>query len=193
MAVLAIKSEQKCKLCRHDKRAEIDALLELRSNRTRGEDGQLKYTLDVVLKTLAEWGVDNPTEENCKTHYRKHCEVVSAEVIEAETKAVEEAIQRVLDGEVIDPDQALDFVVAGAIAKAKERLARGENPFTPDHLLKAIDAKTRRSHNEAQREVLGALAGGIGKHLLGASQPKQISEAEVVDVELLLEEVEVEA
>lgn len=188
MAVLATKTEPKCKLCKHPDRAAIDALLERRSNRERGDDGQLLFTLDVVLATLADWGVENPNEENVKNHWRKHCEIVKGETaLAAQSAALAAADELAQGGSHVDVDDTLRSIVTLGRASLVERIARGENPITVDHILKAADALTRRSHNEAQREVLDALAGGIGKALAGAVQPKLLNDGEVIDVEVIEE------
>lgn len=176
--VVATKSEPKCKLCRHPQRAEIDHLLELRAARTRGPDGQLAYPLSVVLAKLEEWGVENPNEDNVKNHWRKHCEVVD------ETRGTEVAVQvddtrdemlAILDAADATVDGGLRAVWDVGMQRLRRKILRGEDPgVTTDHMLKAAAELTKRSHNEAQHELMTALTGGIAQALSRPAEPKQI-------------------
>lgn len=188
MAVLATKTEPKCKLCRHPNRAEIDALLEKRSKGETDDQGR-RFNQEYVLEILATWGVKNPTAENIKNHWRKHCEVVSAETVEEQEQALDELKTQMLaildesDGSV-DGDLLATFRLG--IARIRGRILRGEDPgVSLDHAMKAAAELSKRQHNEAGRELLGALVGGIGRALAEPRQPKQLDQpAEVIDVEV---------
>lgn len=178
MAVLAKLSMPACKLCKHPKRPEIDALLELRSKHTRGPDGKLTHTIDVVLRTLGEWGVENPTLDNIKNHWRKHCEVVEGTAAEEHASQLEGANAEML--EILDAaDDSVDGYLRSLIGVSKHRLRRrllrNEDPgVTVDHALKASAELTKRSHNEAQHELMTALAGGIALAVTGHRPPVAI-------------------
>src|SRR5207249_3912966 len=80
----------KCKLCRHDRREQIDQLLLARSLREKDPATGAAINLQYVLDALSGLGVENPTEENIKTHFRKHVEVVDAAAADEMDAAVEE-------------------------------------------------------------------------------------------------------
>lgn len=197
MSVIAIKTEPKCKLCRHEKRAEIDAILELRSNLTRGPEtedgkkGELLWPLSRVLEQLAEWEVPNPTEENVKGHWRKHCQVTTSKAVAEAQEVSDEEIERILAGGAhADVDDSLRLVVSLWQAQVRQRAARGEaiNISTQD-MMKAAAELTRRQHNETQAELMSTFTQGLGLAL--GAQPKQIEGAEVVEAtEYRVEDVE---
>jgi hypothetical protein len=188
VGVIAIKNEPKCKLCRHPQREEIDALLELRSALTRDpETKQLIYTLPVVLKQLAEWGVENPTEDNIKAHWRKHCEVVAEGVAVGHDAALEELrveMLTILDASDGSIESDLTALRKLAMARIRLRVMKGEDPgVTVDQLLKSVAEMTKRAHNEATHELLTSLAGGMTRALAERRTPRAIEGAEVVDAE----------
>lgn len=180
MAVRATKTEPKCKLCRHEKRDEIDAILELRSKLTRDPvTKELIWTAPKVLAQLAEWGVENPTEENIKTHWKRHCEVVSEESAAADDAAALEAFKKLLTGEAghADADEMLRLVVSIWGAKVAEQIARGEVPnITTEQMLKAQAELTRRSTSETQHQLLTMFAQGM-------TQAAQLKGGEQVQLE----------
>jgi hypothetical protein len=189
--VTALKHEPMCKLCRHPRRTEIDQLIELRANRTRDpETGKLAYTMPVVIEKLAEWGVDNPNEDNVKNHWRKHCEMIKDGAAAAHGVAVvanTDDMLAILDKSDGTVDGYLRSVIelnAGAI---RAKILRGEAPgVTVDHALKAVAELTKRSHNEAQHNLMEALAGGIAHAIDGKKDPKQIpsGDYEIIDAEI---------
>ena len=191
MAVLATKTEPKCKLCRHPNRTEIDALLEKRSNGETDDQGR-RFNQEYVLEILATWGVKNPTAENIKNHWRKHCEVVSVETAEEQEQALDELKKDMLaildesDGSV-DGDLLATFRLG--IARVRGRILRGEDPgVTLDLAMKAAGELSKRQHNEAGRELLGALVGGIGRALAEPRQPRQLEQpGEVIEGEAVEE------
>lgn len=186
MAVLATKTEPKCKLCSHPNRAEIDALLERRSNGELDDQGR-RFNADYVIEILASWGVTNPTIENLKNHWRKHCEVVSAEEAEQVETALSELNQEMLaildesDGTV---DADLKAIFKLGMKRIRGKVLRGEDPgVTLDHQLKASAELTKRAHNESTRELLGQLGSGLALALSQPRPARQIEGAEVIDVE----------
>jgi hypothetical protein len=191
VAVLAIKNEPKCKLCQSPRRAEVDVLLERRSNLETDGIGK-RINLAYVLAAFAEWGVTNPTEENVKTHWRKHCEKIESGVVEQMQTAALQALDRMeRDGVVVNVNEDLDWLWAIGIAEIRERVARGDRSgITPDLLLKVAAEKTRRQHNESQEELLRSLAGGMAQALgerrvaLGRPEalPEVVEDAEFAEV-----------
>lgn len=190
MAVLPLKTEPKCKLCSHPNRGEIDALLEKRSNGESDDKGR-RFNADYVLEILAGWGVKNPTLENIKNHWQKHCEVVSATEAAEVENALSELNQEMLaildesDGTV---DADLKALWKLGMKRLRGKILRGEDPgVTLDHQLKASAELTKRAHNESTRELLGTLGAGLAAALSQPPQPKQIEGAEIIDVELVEE------
>jgi hypothetical protein len=195
VAVIAAKTEPRCKLCRHPERAAIDALLEVRSNRGKDADGNV-VNLDYVLAKLAELGVENPTEENCKTHWKRHCEVVTQREVERQEEVFAEAIERFNGGERVDPDELLEFVIFHGKLDAESRLLQsGTAGITIDQALKAVDGKTKRKHNEAQTAILGALGEGLSRvfAVAGPDRPALAAGEEPIDVDEVIEEGELAA
>jgi hypothetical protein len=183
MAVVPTKTEPRCKLCTSDFRTEIDTLLERRSNREYDEHGN-RINEQYVMERLVEWGINNPTSDNIKNHWAKHCEVGTAEAITAAQTAQLDALESILaGGEHANLDEALRTIVTLGVAGFREKVAKGMNPITVDHVLKAAAELTRRSHNEAQEDLLQSLIGGIGAALSPGKQPKQIAAGTVIDAE----------
>jgi hypothetical protein len=181
MPVVPIKTELRCKICKSDFRTEIDALLEQRSNRESDEQGN-RINLQYVQEKMIEYGVKNPTLDNVNAHWKNHCEVGSAEAITAAQSAQLDALEELLaGGEHANLDEALRTIVTLGVAGFREKVAKGMNPITVDHVLKAAAELTRRSHNEAQQDLLTSLIGGIGQALGPGKMPKQIEGAEVID------------
>lgn len=190
MAVLAIKTEPKCKLCRHPNRAEIDTLLERRSKGERDENGR-RFNAEYVCEILGTWGVANPNLENLRSHWKKHCEIVSAEEAEEVATQLTELNQEMLaildesDGTV---DADLKAIFKLGMKRLRGRVLRGEDPgVSLDHQLKASAELTKRAHNESTRELLGQLGMGVALALSRPQQPRQIEGAEVIDAELVEE------
>ena len=186
MAVLALKTEPKCKLCSHPNRAEIDVLLEKRSKGEFDDKGR-RFNADYVLEILGGWGVVNPTLENLKNHWKKHCELVSAEEAEQVASQLSELNAEMLaildesDG-TVDADLRAMFKLG--MKRIRGKILSGNDPgVTPEMSLKAAGELTKRAHNESTRELLGTLAGGLALALAQPQQPKQIEGAEVIDVE----------
>jgi len=180
MAVLAIKTEPKCKLCTHPARAEIDALIERRSNREELEDGT-RINIGYVIERLREFGVLNPNEENVKNHWQKHCTKTSSTTVVATQTAAAEKLIEILSGKVVvDVNADLDRLWAIGLAEIEARIAAGERSgITPDVLLRVAQEKTRRAHNETQSELLNMLGNGLVNAF--RPPPKQIDDA-VIDV-----------
>lgn len=185
MAVLVIKSEPKCKLCQHPRRVEIDELLELRADRARDKDGNFTHTTDQVIAMLrADFEVENPTLDNLKIHWRKHCARTQATTAVAAQEAAADKLIQILTGEVkVDVDTDLDRLWAIGLAEIEARISRGERSgITPDLMVRIAQEKGRRQHNEVTHELLTALTGGIGQAL--GQGVKQIGRAEVVDADV---------
>lgn len=190
MAVLATKSVPSCKLCKHPRRAEIDVLLEKRSDKVRDPGTKkLLFTGEIVKRLLAEqFDVENPTDENINVHWRKHCEKVSEEEAQEVASALDEHQEELLalvDGSDGTVDGDLRVLFKLGMARIRGRILRGEDGgVSVDHVLKASAELTKRQDNEVKRDVLTALAGGVGLALSQAMQPKQLSQpVEVIDAE----------
>jgi hypothetical protein len=183
MAVVPIKTELRCKICKSDFRTEIDALIESRSNRERDKDGNT-INLQYVLEKMGEYGISNPTLDNVNAHWKNHCQVGTAEAVTAAQSAQLDELEKLLaGGEHANLDEALRTIVSLGVAGFREKVAKGMNPITVDHVLKAAAELTRRSHNEAQEDLLHSLIGGIGEALASPKPMKQIEGAEIIDVE----------
>lgn len=183
MAVLQIQTGARCKLCQHHRRIDIDALLEARSRRRSDDDGN-KINLAYVLAKFAEWGVENPTAENVTVHVKKHLEFVDDQVQQTAEKVAQERARELLAraGDVNVEDK-LKWLIEVGIAEVEERIARGEKSgVTLDHVMKAAAELQRRSHNESQHALLGALVGGIGQALLPAKERAALNEP-IIDAE----------
>jgi hypothetical protein len=195
VAVLATKTEPKCKLCRSDKRGEIDVILELRSDLTRGPDtedgkkGELLWPLPKVLEQLGAWGIVNPTEENVKNHWKKHCARIRTEAVEAAQTAALAKIEELREGgQHADTDDNLRLVGTIWREQLMARIARGEEVvISTQDMLKAAAELTRRSASETQHELLSEFVGGMAaaaKAIAGGHPAvRQIEGAEVVEAE----------
>jgi hypothetical protein len=189
--VQAIKSEARCKLCKNAHRAEIDQLLLRRSLREKNESGEpinLAYVLDALAR---DYSVENPTEENVKVHWRKHCATVSeqdAEVQEAQFRERYEAYSRG-EFEFEDVDEGLRFLWSCYVRDQKAKAARGEPlGLTHDHAVKLADSMTKRKSAEATQELLGALGGAIAasaQKAMGGGAPALPEAAEDAEFEEL--------
>jgi hypothetical protein len=189
--VQAIKSEGRCKLCKHPQRAEIDQLLLWRSLREKTADGTA-INLGYVLAWLADAGVENPTEENVKGHWKNHCRTVQEQEAEEQAADFHEKYEQYLRGEFEfeDVDEGLRFLWSMYVRDQKKRAAQGEPlGLTHDHAVKLADSMTKRKSAEATQTLLGALGGAIAasaQKALGAEQPalpEAIQEAEYEEVD----------
>lgn len=185
MAVLQVATGARCKLCQHPRRNDIDKLLEQRSRRQKDADGQ-QINREYVLARLAEWGVENPTTENVSNHVKKHLSFVDDTVQAQAMEAVQQKMAEALERRGTDFDSVegkLRWIVDVGIGEIEERLMRGEKSgVTLDHVMKAAAELSRRSHSESQRELLGALVGGIG-HALGGGKPQAALPEPAIDAE----------
>jgi hypothetical protein len=189
MAVRQIRSEQRCKICASPDRAEIDSLLELRSTLGKLEDGT-RVNGDYVLKRMGELGIRNPTIDNIKLHWKNHCEVVDDALAEQLEGAAGRALEALDSGGTVDADAALDRIVAVGMAELEEKIRNGQKTgIGVDHIMKAIDSKTRRGHSEAQSELLRSLGGGISDVFKKALGKPTTAELEEATVEAEFEEV----
>lgn len=165
MPVIASKTEGRCKLCQSPHRSRIDELLYKRSRREQDAHGQ-QVNEQYVIRQLREWGVPNPTPDNLKVHWRKHCEVVASEELDVRQEAADAVTLAIRAGDqsvIVGPDEALDWIVTQGMAEARARVALdGKAGITVDQTLKAIDSQTKRRSNEAQRDALDALGRGLG-------------------------------
>lgn len=196
MPVLPIKTEPKCKLCKSADRAEIDALLEKRSRREQDPGGN-QINEAYVLERLAEWGIPNPTAENLKNHWKKHCQVISegdalrGEEADAKRDAAAIAVfERVLGPEwetvTPTPEQILELQRALFPFQIRRDLEAGRPlGITWDQVRSGIDSSTRRRQEENTGKLIGALAGGIAQALGSKPEQPAIEGAVVEDAEVV--------
>jgi hypothetical protein len=172
VAVQAIKSEQKCKLCRHDERVRIDELLEKRSLRQKDADGVI-VNLEYVLAAFREMGVENPTLDNIKIHWKKHCRQVSDKQAAEEEAQRADLLEKILSGEIelADIDESVRVMFTLGVEEVKDRARRGEKTgITIDHVIKFGDLLTKRRHNEKTEEMMAALGGAVAQVYGGMAQ-----------------------
>lgn len=177
MAVIALITERRCKLCSHESRDAIDALLEIRSNRGT-DDAGVVVNLDYVLNQLRLWGVENPTRENISVHWRKHCQVVKGDVGEVIASAQGNAVAdllAILDSEEYSDnmDGQLERLWDLGFAEIRRRIASGQTSgITVDQLRWVAGERTRRAHNETQGDLLRWIGLGIAD---AVSRPSVVS------------------
>lgn len=195
-AVQPIKTVTRCKLCAHPRRTEIDELLLKRSEGAVDEQGR-RYNAERVKELLSEMGVQNPTDENIKVHWGKHCEKVSTELVAAQERKRIEVLEKIKDGETSDlltPDQALDFVIAQGAEELQLRIENeGKAGITVDQMMKAIEVKTRRKADDGVNKLLNEVGRGIAgvfvkKLAAGQPEPPPLPAADVVEGEATLVE-----
>ena len=198
MAVLPVKTEGRCKLCQSPRRADMDALLEMRSLGLE-DDAGARVNLDYVIERYAEWHDGAKlTKDNCTGHFKRHCQLVEPDVVdslEAAERHLDNAalaiIERVLGpdrhektptvDEMLELQRALYLVELEAKALAGAPLG-----LTHDHAFKAADTSTKRKQEEATSIVLRQLGAGIGQALLGAAvKPKELPEGDIIEGEIV--------
>jgi len=184
VAVLAVKTEPKCKICTSPAREEIDLVIERRSNREAG------INLDYVLKFMEGCGLPNPVADNVTNHWKKHCVKTNSEGVAKAQEVAAVALSAIAagKGDPLRVDDVLDRTIAIGMAEIEARLAAGKaSGISPDIILRAVQEKTRRAHNETQSDLLAALGGGIaaalGQAAADKTYVKRIAPAEVVDAE----------
>jgi hypothetical protein len=169
MAVLQTKSHGGCKICKSPARRQIESLLEHRHHRRKDTDG-VRINIDYVKAKMAEFGIENPTTENVTLHQSRHMQFVADSKELHKLDSGRKTALKLRNGNTphVDIDENLRWMITVGRSEIEDRLMRGDKSgITTDHILKATDALTRRQHNEAQHELLGALVGGIG-HAIGA-------------------------
>lgn len=195
MAVRAIATEPKCKLCKNPKRSEIDGLLELRSNAGKLEDGR-RATFTVIQPIIEALGVENLTLDNVKNHWKKHCSTVGADTAISMNEAASTAIA-LLDsgGEMADVDVSLRRMFTIGMAELEAKVANGEKSgIGVDLLVKLSDAITRRKTQDAAASLIvglgtalvGAISGGKVKPIEAGddqSSPDVIEDAEYAELD----------
>lgn len=188
MAVLPTKTEHRCKICRHPERFAIDALLELRSTRARNPDGST-VNLAYVLEQMSALGVENPTAENVKLHWKNHCTYVRDEdvgVVDGVAGEIEE-MARSLGAEfeedgAANADTLPDRAIRVFDLYLTSELKRGRMPkITWDQVRAMIDTKTRRRQNERITDLLDLAAHASTVALGLYEQPAELGSEEIED------------
>lgn len=197
MRAKVVRDAPRCKMCRHPRAAEINALLA----RTKS-DGDDKLSIDEALAAIAELGVQNPTRDNLKSHFwgkTPHVEIVQdaeVEQVEADLAEAERRAKERMRNAPVQRADVADAIIDLELAVYYEyRLLlkeRGDiEPLTADQIRGLIGEKTKRKHSDSQDKLMDALAGGIGqvfeKALSGGPDlpalPEHIEEGEVIAVE----------
>lgn len=175
MAVVASRTVATCKICKSPHRQTVDALLERRSNREKGVNEEY------VKAQMLELGFVNPTTENLKTHWRKHCEVISDQQEEERGRVLDEALRRFAEGERISDDELLELIKFCGYYDLAKRVEAGEmTGVTIDQALKAVAEKTKRRHNEEAANLMRGVGGAIAAAFGG---PKPVAGATVLEIE----------
>lgn len=190
MAVLQTVSNGRCKICSSPERRKIETLLEHRHHRRKDTFGK-RINSQYVMAKMAEWGIPNPTIENITLHTQRHLKFVEdSKDLQKLDSGRRTALKLREGGQHVDIDENLRWMISVGRSEIEDRLLLGQKSgITTDHILKATDALTRRQHNEAQHELLGALVGGIG-HAIGAVPAKALNpvpDAIVLDLEAVEE------
>jgi len=192
VAIQPTATELKCKLCKHERRPEIDAAIERRSKR--------EINGDQLIEVLTGLGVANPTLDNVKNHLKRHCRIVDEETMSAElnVKSQLEAIALAMFDDVlgedwrdkpIPPDVLIDLQRRLYVHELELRVAAGlPSGITHDHVIKGVAEQTKRKQEEGLSELFRGVGRGVEAALKGAVQRPalpaadvEIEDAEVVD------------
>lgn len=196
MAVLPVKTAPRCKLCQSARRVDMDALLEMRSKGESDESGA-RVNFEYVAARYGDWHEgEKLTRENVTGHWKNHCELVEADVVDslqaAERRlgnAALEAIERILGPDRHEKTPSVDEMLElrralYALELEAKALAGAPIGLTHDHASKDFDSSTKRKRNEEMAGALELLGAGIGRALLGGGQKqKELPEAEVIEGE----------
>lgn len=196
MAVVPVilDTQLRCKICASAKRREIDALI--------GQWKAKAVSKQALLDGMRELKIDNPTLDNVKGHVGtaanpKHVKYADEAELEAEKAEIENTITELESGKIdmADPDEVLRVQLTAYYRSLLAKMAAGEDVhLTHDHAIKVVGEMTKRKHNEAQNELLGALTGGIGQvfqKALGPATPElPAGEPQIVEGEVVREEDE---
>ncbi len=185
MTVIPLKTINSCTICKHARRTDIDVLLERRSNRETLPNG-VKINGEYVYRILREWGVytnqvDMTIEAGLKNHWRKHVQKLDQEKkADEETQKKKDDAMALLarDPETMNVEAYLHRIIQIDAAETEARIAAGEKSgVTKDHALKAAQELSRRGANQAQGDLLKALAGGIAHAFGPAREQSQLPPA----------------
>lgn len=169
--VIQKATEPKCKFCRSEFRDQIEQLLLARSLHEKDPATGQRINLQYVLDALRGLGIENPTEENCKNHWRKHVEVVDAGAAEKMEEAVAHEFAELIASAPVDDDPVSNARWTMRLWRAGllGRLRAGDLPtITNDQANAAGRLLVQARSNDAQEKLLGGLAGAIGGALAGA-------------------------
>lgn len=175
---VAVLTNVQCKICTSPHRGEIEDVLVMQ---------KLKETLPDGTRPTENWIVDNSKQlwgmqlnrSNIYAHYTKHFRMGSPEEMERRTQGeVTQSLRELIDEHGLEAVQNVlpDVFLETVVGLGYENLKR--NPtVTVDQAIKAVDALTRRKHDEAQATLLSQVAAAVGKR-----RPRVV-EAEVVEVD----------
>lgn len=165
MPVKPLKTQPRCKICMHDRRAEIDEVLHLRATHGKLPDGKVAMLTPVLEHLAGEYGVENPTKENIDTHWKKHCEVVETqEEALGEQNAIRDAIEAELgedwDDRILNYDEVLKILFSFESKKLIKSLIRGDalQGAAVERVLKMSQELNKQGGSNAVDELNEALA-----------------------------------
>jgi hypothetical protein len=180
------KNEPKCKFCVHPERERIDYLLLCRSKRQIDPASGQQMNGEYVRSALAALGVQNPTEDNMKNHFRKHVEVVKASLATDLERVESELYQELIDAAPahLTATNVAEWQLKLWMARELARLRSGEGPsVTTDQAQNAQRILVQARSDEAQRTILGGLAGALGAAFktLPEGERKSLPSPEVIE------------
>ena len=170
MPVIVVKTAPRCKLCQHEKRSDIDAELELRSNLAgKPDEAGVTHNIEYVLAKFRDWGVQNPTMDNVKNHWgneKKHSYAASVEEAAVRSMQEDELTEQQL--QIVKrllpewPEQILELQRALFPFTVIQNIKAGKPlGITWDQVDRGINTATRRNSEEQAASLIGSLAGAI--------------------------------
>lgn len=160
LARIPSRTEPRCKICMHPKRLQIEQLLVMRARGERYGPEQKKVTYPYVIELAQElWGL-RLTEENIENHEARHFQVKKA--IKRAKERVASASDRLAKQAVVEEilqefnaEDALDEIAAYGLKNIREDEGAS---ITPDHTLKALDLKLKRTQSAQLAEFVDITA-----------------------------------
>jgi len=177
-----IRTDDRCKICSNDHRAWIEDYFMLGKKGHVAENGVVPTRGWIMENAPATWGI-TINSSNLSNHFKKHFEAGEPRAIapQAVLDAATNLRKLVDDGglEFVQPEQYLQLVVAIGY----EKLLNNPEKVTTSDVLKAIDALTRRHHDETQAKLMQALGQGIASALGGVGPRPAIQSEAPIEVE----------
>lgn len=182
-----LKTEPRCKICKHPMRDAIDELCLIRFQRGKDPVTGQRLTANLLLDILgSRFLLANPTIDNVNAHWGKerHSHAGAGDKLPGDNiPLLEESIARELAESFGDEPWTVDnygrrvALIAGAVLQRE--LESGRLPrVTLEQGLKAVDTTTRRKQSDAQAELLNALTAGVAA-AHGTTVDGEIEDADV--------------